>query len=66
VAHEAGAVVQGQQTKFTFQALQRLRARDDVAQILGQKLGAGFVLLRRLPPKEVDSEMNALNQACRP
>jgi hypothetical protein len=45
VAHEAGAVVQGQQTKFTLQALQRLRARDDVAQILGQKLGAGFVLL---------------------
>jgi hypothetical protein len=65
VAHEAGAVVQGQQTKLALQTVPCLRARDDVAQILGQKLGAGFVLLRRLPPKEVSPEMNALNQACR-
>jgi len=66
VAHEAGTVVQGQQTKLALQTVQRLRARDDLAQIMGQKLGTGFVLLRRLPQKEVGHPMTVLNHSCRP
>jgi hypothetical protein len=66
VAHEAGAVVQGQQTKLALETVQRLRARDDLAQILGQKLGTGFVLLGRLPQKKVGHPMTVVNPSCRP
>jgi hypothetical protein len=41
--HEAN--VQRKQAKLAEQALQSLRTRNDVAQSLGQELGAGVVLL---------------------
>jgi len=45
---------QRQQAKPAQQALQCLRPGNDLAQSLGQKLGPGFVLLRRLQKKQVD------------
>jgi hypothetical protein len=42
---ETKKFVQGQQAKFAQQALQSLRARYDLAQSLGPKLGASAVLL---------------------